>query len=129
MDIIELHNYLCKKNNMNFFIKQNSTLPELILEVNTVNQQYIDRLFNSIITISMIEKNSCRKKIFCNFCELIEEENCNNECGNNIFIKYKFDTIETNTKGDYIAEITVTFNDNGDVLKLPVDEILNVCVF
>lgn len=111
---------------MNFHIKQNSTLPELIVEFelnsyrNFTQQDFYKRLQNSSITFSMQDSDKCYYSIKCKPAELIEIEDCiDKNCSPKFVIRYKFDQKDTRKEGKFVGEFTIIFNDNGDILRLP----------
>ena len=112
---------------MNFYIKQNSTLPELNVEFefnsyrNFTQQDFYKRLQNSSITFSLQDSDKCYYTIKCKPAQLIEIEDCiDKNCSPKFIIQYKFDKKDTKKIGKFIGEFTVVFNDNGDILRLPI---------
>lgn len=117
---------------MEFFIRQDATMPSLQLEllqdgIQGYNKQ-VEQLENATVTFSMQEVNSCVKKIIC---KPMIVEDCTDTC-QECFPKYKlvynFTSRDTNSKGRYEGTIEVNFLDGCGKLILPIHEKLFINV-
>lgn len=112
---------------MNFYIKQNSSSPKLIVEFESsgylqfIEKDFYKRLQNASITFSMQDQSKCYYTIKCKAAELIEVEDCiDKNCSPKFVMAYTFTKKETKKKGSFIGEFTIIFNDNGETLRLPI---------
>lgn len=112
---------------MNFYIKQNSSSPKLVVEfetsgyVNFIEKDFYKRLQNASITFSMQDQSKCYYTIKCKTAELIEIEDCiDKDCSPKFVIAYTFSQKETKKTGVYVGEFSIKFNDNGEILRLPI---------
>lgn len=109
---------------MEFFIKQNSTLPYLKLKVfkdgRTDFRKFADELTTSTITFSMYDEATEIYKIL-NRPALIMS---NDDVVPEYYVYYSFRKIDTKKIGRYIGEFKIT-NNQGEII-LPLPEILYV---
>ena len=111
---------------MDFFIKQNATLPILKMElINDGRNDYDtfhNRLQNSVIKFCMTDINSGVKRIGGKDALCILKEP-NSDCtGEEYYIGYQFSEKETKKVGTYRGEFTITFNDGSGKLIVPIRE-------
>lgn len=110
---------------MNFFIKQNSTLPFLTMEVveNGVNshKKFYEDIQNADITFFMEEIGSCIPYLQCAECCLISDNECES-CHEKIYVQYKWKNGDTNKKGNYRGWFEFYFIDSQETLIVPIKE-------
>ncbi len=118
---------------MNFYIKQNSSSPKLAVEFETngytrlVETDFFKRLQNASITFSMQDGDKCYYTIKCKEADLLEIEDCKDKnCAPKFVLSHTFTTKETRKKGVYLGEFTILFNDNGEILRLPIKRELKI---
>lgn len=118
---------------MDFYIKQNSTMPYLIVEFNYKQYQshgfedFYKRLENSNILFTMTNMEKCYTKIKCQPALLHEVSDCSDEnCPKQYVIIYKFKKRDTSKKGKFQGQFDIEFLDNGDVLRTPIQDKLIV---
>jgi hypothetical protein len=108
---------------MDFFIKKGATYPYLTLDLDYKDEELYDRILNSRVTISIRETDGCTPIVLCENMELFEEDKCYDEdCYRKILISYKPTSRATSKIGNYLAEITIDFQDNGERLILPIQK-------
>lgn len=118
-----------KKNNMDFFINKNATLPILKLEL--INdgrhdfKKFHQMIQNSNIYFNMYELETGNIKIgkkpsICIYKEPI--------CGNDeeYYLAYQFSEKETKKSGTFVGEFIIEFLDNSGTLIVPIREILYI---
>lgn len=112
---------------MNFFIRQNSMMPVLTVELiqDGVNsaRQINERLENAVILFFMEEVGSCIPMIQCGECCVLTDDDCA-DCHEKIYIQYKWQPTDTTKKGRYKGWFEITFNDDESLLVVPVKETL-----
>lgn len=114
---------------MNFFIRKNSELPILMLELIKDNEtdykKFYDMLQNSNITFTMYDINSGNRRISCKpaFC-VSKDDSCLNE--DEYYLAYKFSKRETSKSGTYIGEFTIDFLDGSGELIVPIRNELKI---
>lgn len=118
---------------MNFYIKQHSDSPKLVVEFETsgyvqfIEKDFFKRLQNSSITFSMQDQSKCYYTIKCKEAQLIQIEDCiDANCSPKFVIAYAFNKKETKKKGIFVGEFTIVFNDNGETLRLPIKRELKI---
>lgn len=114
---------------MEFFIKQNSTLPILLMEVvqdgRTNNyQEFQDKLVNATIRFSMKRESDGVQKIFMNNAYITERLLTNPDTPKEYYIYYKWLSNDTNNKGRFIGEFSI-ITENGELIS-PIREILYI---
>ena len=113
---------------MNFFIKQNSILPLLRMEViedsNIDYQKFMTMLENSAITFSMRELNTGIYKIANKSGGIVlRKKRVNNAQLDEYFIYYKWESKDTNKIGEFEGEFHIDFfGDNTGNLIVPIRE-------
>lgn len=115
---------------MEFNLKQGSTLPEMIYEIefNRTPLNYIDRIKNADITISIYQNDMCTPIIHCDTMNLIEYNSCNDGECKTYYLVYTPKKNLTRKKGIYYAQITITFLDTNDILILPTSNFIKITV-
>lgn len=122
-----------------FYIKQDSELPTLRMELINDGRYNFNHTFNNVIqnadvTFSMKDENDILK-ISNASCSIIESTDSG--CEERYFIEYKWKKKDTNKKGIYKGEFTITIKDDiyeNDVyypsgtLKMPIYEDLYIQV-
>jgi pyruvoyl-dependent arginine decarboxylase (PvlArgDC) len=121
---------------MNFFIKQNATLPILKLELISDGRydfkNFHDELQNSIITFSMEDVETGRKIISCASAFCLPKDTNQGCIHEEYYIAYKFSQRETKKKGKFKGEFTIEMlSDFGNIsgtLIVPISEelIINI---
>lgn len=118
---------------MNFYIKQNSTMPYLVMEFDYKQYQsngfenFYQRLENANILFTMTNVEKCYTKIKCKPASLYEVTKCIDEnCPKQYVIIYKFESKDTSKKGMFEGLFNIQFLDNGDVLRVPIKDKLFV---
>jgi hypothetical protein len=116
---------------MNFYIKENSTLPVLTMELiqNGIssNKTMNERLQNANITFFMEEVGSCIPVIQCAPCCILVEQECS-DCHEKVYIQYKWTLEDTARKGKYKGWFEITFNDDQSVLIAPIRQTLDITI-
>ena len=112
---------------MDFFIKQNSELPILKMEVvkdgRTNSYKVFDEeLENSTIRFSMKDESNGIQKIMMNNAYITEKKQINPDSPKEYYIFYKWSKKETKRKGRYIGEFHIV-NSMGEII-LPIRETL-----
>ena len=97
---------------MEYFIKQNSTLPILLMEVvqdgRTNNyQNFQDKLVNATIRFSMKRESDGVQKIFMNNAYITERLLTNPDAPHEYYVYYKWTSRNTNEKGRFIGEFSI----------------------
>lgn len=119
----------------NFYIKQNSTMPHLALELvqnGMVDYQiYNERIQNAKASLTLTKSDDCSQVVFCRPMEIVENLCISNTGVSNatkFYLLYRFKKSDTKRKASYNAEITIEFLDTGDVMKLPIYDKIRVNV-
>lgn len=120
---------------MNFFIKKNSTLPELIYPLTQKTLEYYnitaDMLDNVAITFSMINAETGIYAIANNPANLIITVLRPEYPDDLIYaLSYRFKLKDTRKVGNYVGEYVLDFlgNENCGKIKLPVDDVINIII-
>lgn len=114
---------------MEFFIKQNSDLPVLKMDVvrdgrtNSANEFY-SILDNANIRFSMKSENDGIQKIFMKPAYLTEKQRTHPDSPREYYIYYKWTAKDTNKKGRYIGEFLIELG-NGELIT-PIRENLYI---
>jgi hypothetical protein len=119
---------------MNFFIKQNSSLPSLIMRaVNDYrydNDEFFQLMELSAVTFSMSDVKTGRLKVASKPGRLIKKPTIDNSL--EYYIAYDFSEMDTNTAGVFLGEFKVTlFNSDltyNSSLIVPIAEDLYIHV-
>jgi len=114
---------------MEFFIKKNSELPILIMEIvhDGRTRNYIDfqeKLVNSTIRFSMKRESDGLQKIFMNNAYITEKLLNNPDIPKEYYIYYKWTSRDTNQDGRFIGEFSITTED-GELIA-PIREKLYI---
>lgn len=116
---------------MIFQINQNSTLPQLRMELINDGRNDYKKFFEDIqdsdITFCMTNIETGVKKIgnrpaTCILKECINEDGCINE---EYYIGYNWRAKDVNEAGTFIGEFTISFSD-GNILIVPIKESLEI---
>lgn len=105
---------------MEFFIKKDSTLPILIMEVindgRTDNyKKFNEDLVNATIRFSMKRESDGLQKIVMNNAYITDKLLNNPDSPKEYYIYYKWSLRDTNESGRFIGEFTITTKD-GDLI-------------
>lgn len=116
---------------MNFYIKQNSELPllkvELIQDGRNDYHKFFELIQNADITFTMINEKDGTKKISCRPCQIVKKlSDCGEIIPEEYYIVYKWRTVDTNKKGRFIGEFNIDFLDGTGTLKAPIREELYI---
>ena len=116
---------------MNFYIKKNSELPVLIMElINDGRNDYhkfYEKIQNANITFSMVFDKDDAKKISCRPCYLIQKTSaCGDIIPEEFYIAYKWRTVDTNKSGRFTGQFNIDFLDGTGLLKAPIREELKI---
>ena len=113
---------------MNFYIKKNSELPlltmELIFDGRNDFRNFYESIQNADITFSMFNPENNIKKISCRPAEIVKkiipcEDLTSRE---EYYIVYKWRSKDTKEPGTFIGEFTVNFLDGTGTLISPIQE-------
>lgn len=115
---------------MEFYIRQNSTLPILKLELiddgKNDKSSFNEKLENCDITLDLINIENNIPYILNSPCNITNKIKKNNFITNEYFIIHHFTTEETSIIGRYEGKINIQFFDNNmvntDLLILPLKE-------
>jgi hypothetical protein len=117
---------------MDFFIKQNATLPYLELELIEDGygdrSDFYDKLQNALVTFSMESVEGCVRKIICRPMQVIEDDcgkNCSN-CQKKYKIVYPWRARDTSEKGRFLGNVEIDFLDGCGKLIVPIRESLYI---
>jgi hypothetical protein len=118
------------KNNMNFHINKNATLPIMKLDVinngKYFNEKIYELLQNADIRFTMTEYDS-GKKVIANKPALLLPKSLE-EGNDEYYIGYQFNKKETDKRGRYIGEFIISFlNGYGDLI-VPIKNTLYINV-
>jgi len=105
---------------MEFFIKQNTSLP--ILKMDVINdgrtdswKNFYDILDNANIRFSMKSEDNGIQKIFMQPAYITEKTRLNPESNREYYIYYKWSARDTNKKGRFIGEFSIVL-ENGELI-------------
>jgi hypothetical protein len=119
---------------MNFYIKKNSELPlltmELIFDGRNDFRHFYELIQNADITFSMYNPENNIKKISCRPAEIVKkiipcEDLTSRE---EYYIVYKWRQKDTKEPGTYVGEFSIDFLDGTGVLITPIQEKLFIHV-
>ncbi len=112
---------------MDFYIKQSSTMPYLVMEFNYRQysnngiEDFYKRLESADILFTMANVEKCYTKIKCQPALLYEINGCISEnCPSQYVVIYKFTKKDTSKKGTFEGTFHIHFLDNGDILRVPI---------
>jgi hypothetical protein len=105
---------------MEFFIKQNTSLPILKMDVIRDGRtdswkNFYDVLDNANIRFSMKSEDNGIQKIFMQPAYLTEKEKLNPDSNREYYIYYKWSAKDTNKKGRFIGEFSIVL-ENGELI-------------
>ena len=114
---------------MEFFIKKNSESPILIMEIvqdgRTLNyKNFQEQLVNATIRFSMKRESDGLQKIIMNNAYITDKLLNNPDSPKEYYIYYKWTSRDTNEKGRFIGEFTITTEDGN--LICPIREPLYI---
>ena len=114
---------------MEFFIKQNSNLPILKMDVIRDGRtdswkEFYSVLDNANIRFSMKSEDTGIQKIFMKPAYITEKTKANSDSSRQYYIYYKWEGKDTNKKGRYIGEFLIELH-NGDLIG-PIRENLYI---
>lgn len=117
---------------MHFYIRKNSTLPLLIMQlVQDGRNDYMsfhEKIQNANILFSMVDTECEKIKVFCKKATLLKKEICEVDCQDEYYIAYKFDKFDTNKSGIFKGEFKIEFLDGSGTLIAPIREDLFIHV-
>jgi len=118
---------------MNFFIKKNSELP--ILKVELINdgindfRKFHESIQNADITFTMRHYDTEQVKVSCMPCQLAHIiDNCDDNVVDEYYIVYKWRLKDTSKSGKFIGEFNIDFLDGTGTLKAPIKETLFIYI-
>jgi hypothetical protein len=105
---------------MEFFIKQNTSLPILKMDVIRDGRtdswkNFYEILDNANIRFSMKSEDNGIQKIFMQPAYLTEKDRTNSDSDREYYIYYKWSARDTNKKGRFIGEFSIVL-ENGDLI-------------
>lgn len=104
--------------NVDFFIRKDSTLPILEIELEAISKKYNitpEMWENSVVTFSMIDSETNVFKIANKTGELFSENKTVSYDGSKrYYLQYKFSEKDTKKEGLYFGEFKIDFFDNED---------------
>ena len=116
----------------NFFIRKNSELPILKMQIYNNGRDEFKNIFkeleNATITFSMVDLNTGRHKVFNKpgIPIPMNKTVCPEET--EYYIGYKFDKKDTNTPGLYRGEFKIDFMGDGCSLIVPIRDELHITI-
>jgi len=117
---------------MDFFINRNSTLPllklELIRDGRNDYKKFLDMIQNADIKFSMYDAKTGVKRISNKPGKCILKPSTCDDDEEEYFIAYEWKTKDTKKVGTFIGQFTITFLEDGSVLKVPIREELVIMI-
>ena len=118
---------------MDFFIKRNSNLPTMTMELVEHGfmqdfTEFYNRIQNATVTFTMEDYESCIPKIKCSPAQVLERETYMENCPSKFYVAYTFTQRQTSKKGKYKGTFEITFLDNNEKLVVPIKEELIIHV-
>ncbi len=118
---------------MNFFIKKDSTLPELVFPITQkLMEKYnlTDEMFENVaVTFSMVNAKSGAFKIANSSGSIfINDDPASHPTLEKFSLIFNFESKHTSTAGNYSGEFVVDFLGEtcANKLKLPIDDVINI---
>jgi hypothetical protein len=116
---------------MEFFIKKDSELPILIMEVvndgrTNTYKKFNEELVNSSIRFSMKRESDGVQKIIMNNAFITEKLLNNPDSPEEYYIYYKWTSRDTNEKGRFIGEFTITTKDGNLICPIREQLFINI---
>jgi hypothetical protein len=119
---------------MNFYIKKNSELPlltmELVFDGRNDYRHFYELIQNADISFSMYNPDNNIKKISCRPAEIVKKiVQCEDLTSQEeYYITYKWRSKDTKQSGTFIGEFTIDFLDGTGKLVTPIQERLYIHV-
>ena len=115
---------------MEFFIKQNATLPTLKLQVvkdgRNDFRSFMETLQNAIITFSMINSDNGILKIASKPAYITEKFFDNPDAPQEFYIYYNFTANDTKTPGRYMGEFSITTTEGELIVPIRESLFINI---
>jgi len=115
---------------MEFFIKQNATLPTLKLQVvkdgRNDFRSFMDTLQNAIITFSMVNTDNGILKIASKPAYITEKFFDNPDAPQEFYIYYNFTANDTKTPGRYMGEFSITTTEGELIVPIRESLFINI---
>jgi hypothetical protein len=115
---------------MEFFIKQNATLPTLKLQVvkdgRNDFRSFMETLQNAIITFSMVNTDNGILKIASKPAYITEKFFDNPDAPQEFYIYYNFIANDTKTPGRYMGEFSITTTDGELIVPIRESLFINI---
>jgi len=115
---------------MEFFIKQNATLPTLKLQVvkdgRNDFRSFMETLQNAIITFSMINTDNGILKIASKPAYITEKFFDNPDAPQEFYIYYNFTANDTKTPGRYMGEFSITTTEGELIVPIRESLFINI---
>ncbi len=115
---------------MEFFIKQNSTLPTLKLQVvkdgSNDFRSFMETLQNAIITFSMVNTDNGILKIASKPAYITEKFFDNPDAPQEFYIYYNFTANDTKTPGRYMGEFSITTTEGELIVPIRESLFINI---
>jgi len=116
---------------MEFFIKQNATLPILKMDVvfdgrTDASKEYYSILDNATIRFSMISEDTGIQKIFMNDAYLTEKYRTNPDSPREYYVYYKWGVRDTNKIGRYVGEFSIILENGNLIAPIREDLYINI---
>ena len=115
---------------MEFFIKQNATLPTLKMQVvkdgRNDFRSFMDTLQNAIITFSMVNTDNGILKIASKPAYITEKFFDNPDAPQEFYIYYNFTANDTKTPGRYMGEFSITTTEGELIVPIRESLFINI---
>jgi hypothetical protein len=115
---------------MEFFIKQNATLPTLKLQVvkdgRNDFRSFMETLQNAIITFSMVNTDNGILKIASKPTYITEKFFDNPDAPQEFYIYYNFTANDTKTPGRYMGEFSITTTEGELIVPIRESLFINI---
>jgi len=115
---------------MEFFIKQNATLPTLKLQVvkdgRNDFRSFMETLQNAIITFSMVNTDNGILKIASKPVYITEKFFDNPDAPQEFYIYYNFTANDTKTPGRYMGEFSITTTEGELIVPIRESLFINI---
>jgi hypothetical protein len=115
---------------MEFFIKQNATLPTLKLQVvkdgRNDFRSFMETLQNAIITFSMVNTDNGILKIASKPAYITEKFFDNLDAPQEFYIYYNFTANDTKTPGRYMGEFSITTTEGELIVPIRESLFINI---
>ena len=115
---------------MEFFIKQNATLPTLKMQVvkdgRNDFRSFMDTLQNAIITFSMVNTDNGILKIASKPAYITQKFLDNTDAPQEFYIYYNFTANDTKTPGRYMGEFSITTTEGELIVPIRESLFINI---